>query len=74
MGKTDLFALMLIVVFGVKQKLKTRVVKKNVNPEWEEDLTLSIADPNTPIKLVSVLLIICVLQYLATSKESRSNA
>ncbi|XP_052205279.1 protein C2-DOMAIN ABA-RELATED 4-like [Diospyros lotus] len=34
-----------------KQKLKTRVVKKNVNPEWNEDLTLSIADPNLPIKL-----------------------
>lgn len=40
-----------VVVRLGKQKLKTRVVKKNVNPEWEEDLTLSIADPNTPIKL-----------------------
>ncbi|XP_062004542.1 protein C2-DOMAIN ABA-RELATED 1-like [Rosa rugosa] len=36
-----------------KQKLKTRVVKKSVNPEWNEQLTLSIADPNLPI-LVSV--------------------
>lgn len=35
------------------QKLKTRVMKKNVNPEWNEDLTLSISDPNLPIKLVS---------------------
>ncbi|CBI15582.3 unnamed protein product, partial [Vitis vinifera] len=34
-----------------KQKLKTRVMKKNVNPEWNEDLTLSISDPNLPIKL-----------------------
>ncbi|PIN14807.1 putative Ca2+-dependent phospholipid-binding protein [Handroanthus impetiginosus] len=34
-----------------KQKLKTRVVKKNVNPEWNEELTLSIADPNLPITL-----------------------
>lgn len=42
-----------VCMFGVKQKLKTRVVKKNVNPEWNEDLTLCIADPNTPIKLVS---------------------
>ncbi|KAJ8761344.1 hypothetical protein K2173_001400 [Erythroxylum novogranatense] len=34
-----------------KQKLKTRVVKKNVNPEWNEDLTLSIIDLNLPIKI-----------------------
>lgn len=33
------------------QKLKTRVVKKNLNPEWNEDLTLSISDPHTPIHL-----------------------
>ena len=36
------------------QKLKTRVVRKNLNPEWNEDLTLSILDPNLPIKLVSI--------------------
>ncbi|PHU24250.1 putative ADP-ribosylation factor GTPase-activating protein AGD13 [Capsicum chinense] len=35
----------------VAQKLKTRVVKKDVNPEWNEDLTLSVADPNHPVKL-----------------------
>lgn len=35
------------------QKLKTRVVKRSVNPEWNEQLTLSIAEPNFPI-LVSV--------------------
>lgn len=34
-----------------KQKLKTRVVKKNVNPEWNEDLTFSVDDPSLPIKL-----------------------
>ncbi|XP_073125887.1 GTPase activating protein 1-like [Henckelia pumila] len=35
-----------------KQKVKTRVVKSNVNPEWNEELTLSIADvPNIPIIL-----------------------
>ncbi|XP_010264139.1 PREDICTED: protein C2-DOMAIN ABA-RELATED 5-like isoform X5 [Nelumbo nucifera] len=32
-------------------KLKTRVMKKNINPEWNEDLTLSVADPELPIKL-----------------------
>ncbi|KAK9271783.1 hypothetical protein L1049_002147 [Liquidambar formosana] len=41
-----------VVVKMGKQKLKTRVVKKNVNPEWNDDLTLSIADPNLPIKLM----------------------
>ncbi|KAF5742588.1 ADP-ribosylation factor GTPase-activating protein AGD11 [Tripterygium wilfordii] len=34
-----------------KQKLKTRVVKHNINPVWNEDLTLSISDPNLPVNL-----------------------
>ena len=34
------------------QKLKTRVIKKDVNPEWNEDQTLSVTDPNLPIMLV----------------------
>ncbi|CAA6661345.1 unnamed protein product [Spirodela intermedia] len=33
------------------QKLKTRVVKKSVNPEWNEDLTLCVLDPTHPIHL-----------------------
>lgn len=33
------------------QILKTRVVKKNLNPEWNEDLTFFAPDPNFPIKL-----------------------
>ncbi|KAL2462999.1 Calcium-dependent lipid-binding (CaLB domain) family protein [Forsythia ovata] len=40
-----------VVVKMGKQKLKTRVIKKDINPEWNEDLTLSVADPNIPIKL-----------------------
>ncbi|KAL3525523.1 hypothetical protein ACH5RR_013895 [Cinchona calisaya] len=40
-----------VIVRLGKQKLKTRVVRKNVNPEWNEDLTLSIADPSIPIKI-----------------------
>ncbi|KAK9021945.1 hypothetical protein V6N11_011907 [Hibiscus sabdariffa] len=34
-----------------KQKLKTRIIKKDVNPEWNEDLTLSVMDPSVPIKM-----------------------
>jgi len=34
------------------QRLKTHVIKKDVNPEWNEDLTLSITDPVLPFKLV----------------------
>ncbi|GAA0169692.1 hypothetical protein LIER_24118 [Lithospermum erythrorhizon] len=40
-----------VVVKMGKQKLKTRVVKKDINPEWNEDLTLSVSDPNAPVKL-----------------------
>ncbi|XP_010274726.1 PREDICTED: protein C2-DOMAIN ABA-RELATED 5-like [Nelumbo nucifera] len=40
----------LVIKMG-KQKLKTRVVKKNINPEWNEDLTLSVSDPKLPVKL-----------------------
>ncbi|XVF47414.1 hypothetical protein PTKIN_Ptkin03bG0107300 [Pterospermum kingtungense] len=32
-------------------KLKTRVVKKNTNPEWNDDLTLTIQDPSLLVKL-----------------------
>lgn len=41
-----------MLILGLLQKLKTRVIRKDVNPEWNEDLTLSISDPNLPIKLV----------------------
>ncbi|XP_020256685.1 GTPase activating protein 1-like [Asparagus officinalis] len=33
------------------QKLKTSVKKRNVNPEWNEDLTLSISNPIMPMKI-----------------------
>ncbi|CAL9134287.1 unnamed protein product [Musa textilis] len=33
------------------QKLKTSVKKHNVNPVWNEDLTLSVSEPLRPIKL-----------------------
>ncbi|XP_042457307.1 GTPase activating protein 1-like [Zingiber officinale] len=34
-----------------KQKLKTRVIKHNINPVWNEDLTLSVGDPSAPVRL-----------------------
>ncbi|KAH0459262.1 hypothetical protein IEQ34_012076 [Dendrobium chrysotoxum] len=34
-----------------RQKLKTSVKKNNVNPEWNEDLTLSVSEPLVPIIL-----------------------
>ncbi len=34
------------------QKLKTRVKKKDVNPEWDEDLTLSLSAPDQKVLLV----------------------
>lgn len=34
------------------QKLKTRVVKNDCNPEWNDELTLSIEDLNVPISLI----------------------
>ncbi|XP_056175820.1 protein C2-DOMAIN ABA-RELATED 4-like [Syzygium oleosum] len=41
-----------VVIRMGKHKLKTRVVKRNLNPEWNDDLTLSIADPSLSIKLM----------------------
>ncbi|MBA0790177.1 hypothetical protein Gohar_014842 [Gossypium harknessii] len=40
-----------VVVKMGNQRLKTRIVKKDVNPEWNDDLTLSITDPDIPVSL-----------------------
>ncbi|KAI4319226.1 hypothetical protein MLD38_032853 [Melastoma candidum] len=40
-----------VVVKMGSQRLKTRVIKKDVNPEWKEDLTLSVSDPSLSVKL-----------------------
>jgi hypothetical protein len=40
--------------FNNPQKLKTRVVRKSTNPEWNEELTLSIEDPAVPVRLVCI--------------------
>ncbi|XAR63965.1 hypothetical protein NMG60_11024138 [Bertholletia excelsa] len=41
-----------VVIKMGKQKLRTRIIHKNVNPVWNEDLTLSVSDPDIPIKLI----------------------
>ncbi|KAL6993950.1 Protein C2-DOMAIN ABA-RELATED 4 [Sarracenia purpurea var. burkii] len=40
-----------VIVRHGKQKLKTRVIKKNLNPEWNDYLTLTVSDPNLPVKI-----------------------
>ncbi|KAJ1701016.1 hypothetical protein LUZ63_000795 [Rhynchospora breviuscula] len=40
-----------VVIRMGNQKVKTSVKKKDVNPEWNEELTLSVSDPTVPIKL-----------------------
>ncbi|XWS22846.1 hypothetical protein CRYUN_Cryun29cG0071000 [Craigia yunnanensis] len=40
-----------VVITMGQQKLKTCMVKNNCNPEWNDELTLSIIDPNVPITL-----------------------
>lgn len=40
-----------VVIRMGQQKLKTRVIKKSTNPEWNDELTLSIEDPAVPVRL-----------------------
>lgn len=46
------------------QKLKTRVIRRNTNPIWNEELTLSVEDPALPVRLVcfSVTLLLVTIQ------------
>ncbi|KAJ3692346.1 hypothetical protein LUZ60_012696 [Juncus effusus] len=34
-----------------KHKVKTHVKKRTTNPEWNEELTLSVENPNAPLKI-----------------------
>uniref|UniRef100_A0A0D6QYN2 C2 domain-containing protein n=1 Tax=Araucaria cunninghamii TaxID=56994 RepID=A0A0D6QYN2_ARACU len=40
-----------VVVKLANQTVRTRVVKKNLNPVWDEELTLSVPYPTPPLKL-----------------------
>ncbi|CAH1435603.1 unnamed protein product [Lactuca virosa] len=41
-----------VVVTMGDQTLKTRIIDKELNPVWEEDLTLPVENPELPIKLM----------------------
>lgn len=45
----------MFTIYILVQKLKTRVIKQNINPEWNDDLTLSIVDPKQTVLIVSIL-------------------
>lgn len=40
-----------VVIKLGNQTVKTRVIKRNLNPVWDEELTLSIPNPTPPLKL-----------------------
>ncbi|KAK6931597.1 C2 domain [Dillenia turbinata] len=40
-----------VVISAGDKKVKTKVVKNNINPEWNDELTLGVADLNHPILL-----------------------
>ncbi|KAL5553213.1 hypothetical protein UlMin_040614 [Ulmus minor] len=40
-----------VVINMGNQKLKTKVIKNNCNPEWNDELTLSVSNLQTPITL-----------------------
>lgn len=46
-----------MISINLLQKLKTRGVENSCNPEWNDELTLAINDPNQPVNLVSYFLI-----------------
>ena len=48
------------------------MIKKDVNPVWNEDLTLSVSDPNLPIKLVISLYLLSVLSVLSYKHDRKS--
>ena len=64
----------LLTSYNLVQKLKTRVVKNNCNPEWNDELTLSIKDLNVPITLVSdtMLCLLFVMRFSANTKQFRN--
>lgn len=50
-----LYTLFFSIYFKLTQRMRTRVIRKDINPEWNEDLTLSVTDPSEPVILVSLI-------------------
>ncbi|XP_071700885.1 protein C2-DOMAIN ABA-RELATED 4-like [Rutidosis leptorrhynchoides] len=40
-----------VIILG-EQRLKTHIIDRDLNPVWNEDLTLSIEDPDMPVQLM----------------------
>jgi len=57
------------MIFFSLQRLKTHVIKKDVNPEWNQDLTLSITDPILPFKLVKKIAFMEMLRIIKKKKN-----
>lgn len=49
----DAFLVLIKLGCNLLQKLKTRHVKNDCNPAWNDELTLAITDVDVPINLVS---------------------
>lgn len=56
----------LIEVVELLQKLKTRTVEDNCNPEWNEELTLAIKNLNEPVNLVNTVITLLDSKYINT--------
>ncbi|KAL9999204.1 putative C2 domain-containing protein [Helianthus anomalus] len=44
-----------IIIRMGKQKVKTRIIERDVNPVWNEDLTIFVYNTELPIKLVTFI-------------------
>lgn len=48
----ELFSLLRIRVRMSKHKLNTRVIRNDVNPEWNKNFIISVVDPNIPVMMM----------------------
>lgn len=55
--------LMMIWVFFCHQTTQTTVMNSNLNPEWNEELMLSVPQDHGPVKLVSLFSILSHIHF-----------